>query len=69
MHDGSIIVAQPGCTRVENGLTTTGLGPAPNDCTSNLQTLNLQMLPNWPPYDGNWPLPATVALPANSIPR
>jgi hypothetical protein len=129
MHDGSIIAAQPGCTRVENGLTTTGLGPAPNDCTSNLQTLNLQMvaarrypivdeeagvvlgmgifirrpgstaprnllsewfiiengqirsiyaamylpaaevLPNWPPYDGNWPLPSTVAVPANSIPR
>jgi hypothetical protein len=119
-HDGAIIMAQPGCNRVENGLTTTGLGAAPNDCTSNLQTLNLQMvtgrrypivdeeagvvlgmgifirrpgstaprnllsewfmidngkirsiyaamylppdevpLPNWPLYDGNWPIPVS----------
>ena len=20
-------------------------------------------VPNWPPYDGNWPLPATLAVP------
>jgi hypothetical protein len=125
-HDGSIIMAEPGCNRVENGVTTTGLGAAPNDCTANLQTLNLQMvtarrfpivdeeagvvlgmgifirrpgssaprnllsewfiiennkirdiyaamylpaaevpLPNWPPYDGNWPIPPAVAGPPN----
>lgn len=128
-HDGSIIMAQPGCVRVENGRTVTGR-PLPNgapagDCTSNLATINIQNVaarrypvvdeeagvalaiavflrkpgtatrrnvfsewfvidkekihsiysamfypppeapvPNWPPYDGNWPLPATFAAPA-----
>lgn len=128
-HDGSIILAQPGCVRVENGRTVTGR-PLPNggpagDCTSNLATINIQNVaarrypvvdeeagvalaiavflrkpgtatrrnvfsewfvidkekihsiysamfypapeapvPNWPPYDGNWPLPATFAAPA-----
>jgi hypothetical protein len=126
-HDGSIIMAYPGCSRTENGFTVTGRSRAPasggppvvGDCTSNLQTINVQMVaarrypimdeeagvvlaiavflrkpgtatrrnafsewfviegnkirsiysamfypepelpvPNWPPYDGNWPLAA-----------
>jgi hypothetical protein len=126
-HDGSIIIAHPGCMRVENGATVTGR-PArggqggPTDCTSNLATINIQNVaarrypvvdeesgvvlaiavfirkpgtttrrnvfsewfaiednkirtihsamfypspdapvPNWPPYDGNWPLSPTLA--------
>jgi len=130
-HDGSIIMAHPGCLRVENGATVTGrpgrgtpAGP-PTDCTSGLATINIQNVaarrypvvdeeagvvlalavflrkpgtatrrnalsewfaiednkirgvysamfypapeapvPNWPPYDGNWPLPPTLAPPA-----
>lgn len=50
-HDGSIIRAYPGCVRVENGRTVTGRS-APNgggpagvaDCTSNLATINIQMV-------------------------
>jgi hypothetical protein len=129
-HDGSIIMAHPGCLRVENGRTVTGQpgrgnpsGP-PTDCTSGLATINIQNVaarrypvvdeeagvvlalgvflrkpgtatrrnalsewfaiennkirsvysamfypapeapvPNWPPYDGNWPLPASLAPP------
>jgi hypothetical protein len=129
-HDGSIIMAHPGCLRVENGNTVTGrpgrgnpAGP-PSDCTSGLATINIQNVaarrypvvdeeagvvlalavflrkpgtatrrnvfsewftiennkirsiysamfypapeapaPNWPPYDGNWPLPAALASP------
>jgi hypothetical protein len=129
-HDGSIIMARPGCLRVENGATVTGRpgrgnpsGP-PTDCTSGLATINIQNVaarrypivdeeagvvlaiavflrkpgtatrrnvlsewfaiennkirsvysamfypapeapvPNWPPYDGNWPLPATLTPP------
>jgi len=140
-HDGSIIMAHPGCTRTENG---TGMGgargggarggavtggarggqaaPAASDCTSGLANMNAQLVaarrypvvdeeaqavlafavfirrpgsptprnafsewffideskirsiytamfyptadqpvPNWPPYEGNWPLPATLA--------
>jgi hypothetical protein len=122
-HDGSIIMAYPGCMRVENGATVTGRGSrggagGVTDCTSNLETINIQMVaarrypivdeeagvvlalgvfirrpgtttrrnalsewfviennkirsiysamfypppeapvPNWPPFDGNWPLP------------
>ncbi len=136
-HDGSIIMAFPGCNRTENGNTVTGRvrGPAaakakgdpnsPNDCTSNLANINVQLVaarrypvvdeeagvvlaiavflrkpgtttrrnvfsewfiiennkirsiysamfypapeepvPNWPPYEGNWPLPASFAAPA-----
>jgi hypothetical protein len=127
-HDGSIIMAHPGCVRVENGATVTGRparggGPASpvSDCTSNLATINIQNVagrrypvadeeagvvlaiavfirkpgtttrrnafsewfaidnnkirtihsamfypapeapvPNWPPYDGNWPLSPTL---------
>ncbi len=47
-HDGSIIMAHPGCMRVENGNTVTGRpgrgnpsGP-PSDCTSGLATINIQ---------------------------
>jgi hypothetical protein len=133
-HDGSIIMAYPGCRRTENGFTVTGRGgrgapagggpPPVNDCTSNLETINIELVaarrypivdeeagvvlaiavflrkpgtttrrnvfsewfviegnkirsiysamfypapelpvPNWPPYDGNWPLPAALAAP------
>ena len=145
-HDGSIILHEPGCTRIENGTVMTGRGrgagagrgaapdgggaqPAPGaapangrggDCSSNLEQLNVSLVaarrypvideeagvalgmvvfmrkpgtttrrnmlsewffidnnkirtiyaamfypppeapvPNWPPYDGHWPLPAT----------
>jgi hypothetical protein len=131
-HDGSIIMAYPGCSRTENGFTVTGRSRAPasggppavGDCTSNLQTINVELVaarrypivdeetgvvlalavflrkpgtttrrnafsewfviegnkirsissamfypapeapvPNWPPYDGNWPLPAGLGSP------
>jgi hypothetical protein len=141
-HDGSIIMAHPGCARTENGLTVTGRATGPgarggapaaagrggvSDCTSGLETINIQLVsarrypvvdedagvvlalavfirkpgtttrrnvfsewfvidnqkiksiysamfypapevpvPNWPPYDGNWPLPPTLAPPAPS---
>ncbi len=39
-HDGSIIMAYPGCSRTENGRTVTGA----RDCTANLQTINVQMV-------------------------
>jgi hypothetical protein len=141
-HDGSVIMAQPGCPRFENGQTMAGRGntppppaagaPAPvgpqgrgagggpplaTDCTAGLETINIQFVaarsyplvdeetgvvlatavfirppgrpqrrnafaewfffdrgkiksiysamfypaddvpvPNWPPYDGNWPI-------------
>lgn len=123
-HDGSIILAHPGCMRVENGRTVTGAkglnnNPA-SDCASGLANINVQLVagrrfpivdeeaqmvlalatfvrkpntatrrnafsewffiednkirsiwsamfypapeapvPNWPPYEGNWPLPAS----------
>lgn len=138
-HDGSIIMAYPGCTRVENGATVTGRaggpgarggaaapargGPAAvSDCTSNLEGINVQLVaarrypivdeeagvvlgiavfvrkpgtttrrnalsewfvidnnkirsiysamfypssevpvPNWPPYEGHWPLAPSLA--------
>jgi hypothetical protein len=128
-HDGSIILAHPGCMRLENGNTVapraaSAKGPA-SDCTSNLTNFSAQNVaarrypivdeeaqvvlglgifirrpgnparrnvfsewfaidnnrirgiwssmfypppeapaPNWPPYDGNWPLPANLAPPA-----
>jgi len=144
-HDGSIIQAYPGCVRIENGVGMTGRGvpprggtaanarggaPAPErDCTSGLETINIQNVaarrfpvvdedagavlatavfirkpgtttrrnmfgewfflenhkirtiyatlfypppempvPNWPPFDGNWPLPAGI-VPAPAPPR
>jgi hypothetical protein len=140
-HDGSIIMAHPGCSRTENGTTVTGratgpgarggAAPAPgrgltttSDCTSGLENINIQNVaarrfpvvdeeagvvlalaifirkpgtttrrnvfsewfvienqkirsiysamfypaadlpaPNWPPYDGNWPLHPGLAPP------
>jgi hypothetical protein len=143
-HDGSIIMAHPGCARTENGLTVTGRATGPgarggtpaaagrggaSDCTSGLETINIQLVaarrypvvdeeagvvlalavfirkpgtttrrnvfsewfvidnqkiksiysamfypapevpvPNWPPYDGNWPLPPTLAPPPTPRP-
>jgi hypothetical protein len=58
-HDGSIIQAHQGCARTENGLTVTGRaargggapgGAAPggrggtSDCTSGLETINIQLV-------------------------
>ena len=139
-HDGSMIMAHPGCSRLENGQTVSGdptaragspppPPPAPgarpaSSCSSGLQNFNLQNVaarrfplvdteaqivlayavfirrpgspsrrnafaewfvidtnkirhvysamyyppndlpvPNWPPYDGNFPLPAELAPP------
>jgi hypothetical protein len=122
--DGALVIAHPGCARVENGFTVTGRPikdkpGASTDCTSNLGIFNIQNvaarrfpvadeeagvilgmgifirkpgapqrrnvlsewftidqnriraihaamiypppeapMPNWPPYNGNWPLPA-----------
>ncbi|MCU1337459.1 MAG: hypothetical protein JWO19_3040 [Bryobacterales bacterium] len=135
-HDGSIIIAHPGCMRVENGRTVTGAGAGragkggePSDCTSGLTNFSVQLVaarrypvvdeeagvvlaiavfvrrpgittrrnvlsewfvidnskirsiysamfyptpeapvPNWPPYDGNWPLPASLAPPTAPAP-
>ena len=120
-HDGSIIIADPGCARTENGNLVTGRagrgGGPPSDCASGLATINVANVaarrypvvdeeaqivlalavfvrkpgtttrrnafsewfmidggkirsiysamfypapdvpvPNWPPYDGSWPL-------------
>lgn len=140
-HDGSLIMAHPGCSRLENGQTVSGNPdarpnspppppPAPGargggSCASGLQNFNLsnvaarrfpvvdteaqivlayavfirrpgspsrrnafaewfvidnnkirhvystmfyppneQPVPNWPPYDGSFPLPAELASPA-----
>src|SRR5262245_12988330 len=138
-HDGSIIMAHPGCTRTENGTGMGGArggrgGQAPaaqtvTDCASGLTNMNAQLVaarrypvvddeagvvlafavfirrpgsptprnafsewffidqnkirsiytamfypapdlpvPNWPPYEGNWPLPATI-VPTPAAPR
>jgi hypothetical protein len=144
-HDGAVVLAHPGCSRVENGTLMTGgrrgggagarggaapatpaAGPpASTDCVAGFATINIQYVvarrvpvvdeeagvalatavfirppgspnprnafaewfviddgkirniysamfyppatlpvPNWPPYDGNWPLPASIAPPA-----
>jgi hypothetical protein len=124
-HDGTLIIAHPGCVRLENGVSTTQRplpGGGSSDCTSNGAMANIfavtarrfpivdeeagvvlglgvferkpgvamrrnmfsewfyidqgkirsiyssmfypeqeAMVPNWPPYDGNWP----VAIPPN----
>jgi len=142
-HDGSMIMAHPGCSRLENGQTVSGdptaragspppPPPAPGarpagSCSSGLENFNLQNVaarrypvvdteaqivlayavfirrpgspsrrnafaewfvidtnkirhvysamyyppndlpvPNWPPYDGNFPLPAELAPPAQA---
>ncbi len=139
-HDGSIIQAYPGCIRIENGVGMAGRGVPPRgggggaarggapaaerDCTSGLETINIQNVaarrypvvdeeagvilgmavfirkagtptrrnmfgewffleshkirtiyatlfypapempvPNWPPFDGNWPLPPSFTAP------
>jgi hypothetical protein len=148
-HDGSIILAHPGCSRTENGTLMTGgarggrggRGAAPegrggaapaasdNDCTAGLANFSAQLVaarrfpivdeeagvvlglgvfirrpgvttrrnvlsewfviddskirsiyaamfypppelpvPNWPPYEGNWPLPPGI-VPAPAAPR
>ena len=123
-HDGSIIIAHPGCNRIENGFTVTNRAGGPGgggDCAANLGNINVQLVaarrypvvdeeagvvlaiaifirkpgtttrrnvlsewftiennkirtihsamfypppeapaPNWPPYDGNWPLAESV---------
>jgi len=127
-HDGSIIMANAGCPRLENGQTMTGRGGrggatgSVSDCTSGLETINIQnvaarryplvdeeagvvmamavfirkpgtttrrnvfaewfildnnkiqkiysamfypppemAVPNWPPFEGNWPLPPSFS--------
>jgi hypothetical protein len=133
-HDGSIIMAHPGCSRLENGRGMTGAASGrggkngePNDCTSGLTNFSAalvaarrypvvdedaqavlaiavfvrrpgattrrnvfsewffidnakirtiysamfypppeQPVPNWPPYEGNWPLPPSLAQPVPS---
>ena len=128
-RDGSVIIAHPGCTRLENGNTVTGRAgrgggkgqEAVSDCTSGLTNFSAMVaarrypvvdeeaqavmaigvfvrrpgattrrnvfsewffidnakirtiysamfyptpdafVPNWPPYEGNWPLPASFA--------
>jgi len=144
-HDGSMIMAHPGCSRLENGQTVSGdptaragsppaTTPAPgtrpgSSCASGLQNFNLSNVaarrfpvvdtqaqivlayavfvrrpgspsrrnafaewfvidtskirhvystmfyppndlpvPNWPPYEGNFPLPAELAAPAPAGP-
>jgi hypothetical protein len=128
-HDGSIVLAHPGCNRFENGTRVTGhRGGKNDDCVSGLKNLNVAYVasrriplvddeagvvlgmgvfirrpgsaiprncfsewfvidggkirniwtamyypgpelpaPNWPPYDGNLPLPAAV-IPAAAAP-
>jgi len=130
-HDGSIIMHEPGCVRIENGTVMSGPnGRGPNagrggDCSSNLANLNVSLVagrrfpivdeeagvvlgiavfmrkpgtatrrnyfsewffidnnkirtiytamfypphdlpvPNWPPYEGHWPLPPSFVPPA-----
>ena len=125
-HDGSIIMAHPGCVRLENGGGAPGARARgkqpPGDCTSGLATINIQLVtarrypvvdeeaqvvlamavflrkpgtttrrnvfsewfyidgnkirtiysamfypepdlpvPNWPPYEGHWPLSPSLA--------
>jgi hypothetical protein len=124
-HDGSVIIAHPGCTRRENGFMVTGRpqqGGGTSDCTTGLANINVSLVaarrypvvdeeagvvmaiavfmrkpgtttrrnvfaewfgiedgrirtvhsamfypephlpvPNWPPYDGNWPMASELA--------
>jgi len=131
-HNGSLVLAHPGCVRIENGVTVTGRGggrggasvpgAVSGDCTSNFEAMSMiavtarrypvvdeeagfvlgmvvfirppasplrrnllsewfriednkirgiyaamyyadptTPLPNWPPYDGNWPLAPGLA--------
>jgi hypothetical protein len=139
-HDGTIIMAHQGCTRIENGTGMTGGNrgaqppaaggpPVVADCTSGLANLNVSLVaarrypvvdeeaqavlglavflrrpgspvrrnafsewffledgkirtiytamfypspelpvPNWPPYEGNWPVPAGIVGEAPAAP-
>jgi hypothetical protein len=130
-HDGSVVIAHPGCVRVENGGTVTGMGRGRGgevvdrgDCTAGLQNFTMRVaarrypvvdeetgavlgmvvfirppgsiqkrnlltewimvdhdkirgiyaamfypdpespVPNWPPYDGNYPVPLLPGMAA-----
>jgi len=125
-HDGSVVLAHPGCNRYENGTRVTGRrGGVGDDCLSGFANFNLanvaarrvefvddeagvvlgmavfirkagspvprnafsewfwiedgrirniwtamfypgpdRPVPNWPPFDGNFPLPAAFVAPA-----
>lgn len=129
-HNGSVVLAHPGCNRYENGTRVTGhRGGAGDDCSSGLERLNLanvaarrvsfvdeeagmvlgmavfirragspvprnvfsewfsiddgkisniwtamyypgpeRPVPNWPPFDGNFPLPAILTTGPQSAP-
>jgi hypothetical protein len=129
-HDGSVVLAHPGCNRYENGTRVTGhRGGVGDDCSSGLAHFNLanvaarrvsfvddeagmvlgmavfirragspvprnvfsewfsidegkisniwtamyypgpeRPVPNWPPFDGNFPLPGTAPTPTASTP-
>ena len=129
-HDGSVVLAHPGCNRYENGTRVTGhRGGVGDDCRSGLAHFNLanvaarrvsfvddeagmvlgmavfirragspvprnvfsewfsiddgrisniwtamyypgpeRPVPNWPPFDGNFPLPASLPTGAQSTP-
>ena len=44
-HDGSIIMHEPGCTRIENGTTMTGRGGRGGaDCAANLEQINISLV-------------------------
>jgi hypothetical protein len=76
-HDNSVAMTHPGCG-LENG------SPTPRNVFSEwfvideatIRTIYTAMLyplpelavPNWPPYEGNWPLPATI-VPTPAAPR
>jgi hypothetical protein len=126
VHDGSIIMAHPGCARLENGVLTTQRpveGGSPTDCTGTGAMVNIfavtarrypivdeeagavlalgvflrkpgvamrrnmfsewffieqgkirsiyssmfypeqeAIVPNWPPFDGNWPVAPPTAI-------
>jgi hypothetical protein len=57
-HEGDIILAHPNCVRIENGALTTQRNDAGKIRTvyaSMYYPPAEAMLPNWPPFDGNWP--------------
>lgn len=134
-HDGSVVLAHPGCQRIENGTMMTGAGrrgagPGLNDCVAGFGGLTIHFVtarrfpvideqagvvlatavflrrpgspqprnvfsewfviddgrirsiysamfypppelpvPNWPPYDGNWPLAAGIVPAPPPAPR
>jgi hypothetical protein len=130
-HDGTVVLAHPGCHRYENGTRVTGRrGGSNDDCVSGFANFNLanvaarriplvdeeagvvlamavfirkpgspvrrnafsewfwledgkirniwtamfypgpeRPVPNWPPFDGNFPLPASIIPAASSSPQ